>query len=336
MRLSIFDDAPSGLEDLAADEIGALLDGPTLINLKGARPQPLFVSTLLHGNETTSWQVACEIIKKARGGMLDRSVLLFVGNVPAATARRRYLPGQPDYNRIWSGGERAEHALAAEVLAAVRAAAPFAVIDIHNNTGRNPFYSCVSRIEPTHLHLASLFSPIAVFYTNPNSALSIACAPLAPSIAIECGLPGNAAGVEHATALVFETMRLENWFADFGFAQGLRLYHTLGRLFLQDGVSFSFDNSSADVMLPAEFEEWNFNTAKVGEVWARSSLTSSPLRVIDEMGADITSRFFSHRDGETRLVTAVTPAMLSTNAENARLDCLGYLMEPISFGGASI
>ncbi len=334
MRLSLFDDAPCGLENVAADDIGALLDGPTLIALKGARPQPLFISTLLHGNETTSWHVVREIIRRARRAVLDRSVLLFVGNIPAATANRRYLPGQPDYNRIWSGGDRPEHALAAEVLAVVQAAAPFAVIDIHNNTGRNPLYSCVSRIEPPHLHLASLFSSVAVYYTNPGSALSVACAPLAPSIAIECGMPGDAAGVESATRLVFEAMRVENWCADFGVAHHLQLYHTLGRIILEDGVSFSFDNSPADVMLPSAFEDWNFRSAEIGGVWARSPRRSSPLRVIDETGADITGRFFSHQNGETRLITAATPAMLSTNAENARLDCLGYLMEPISFGGS--
>lgn len=335
MRLSVFDRPPADLERLAAHQLSAALDGPTLVSLPGRRGQPLFLSTLLHGNEVTSWEVARGILAAARKGNLERSVLLFIGNIPAAAKRLRYLAGQPDYNRIWSGGERPEHRLATEVLEIVRAARPFAVIDIHNNTGRNPFYSCVSRIEPAHLHLASMFSPTAVYYTNPNSALSIACSEFAPAIAIECGKSGDASGVEKARKLVFDAMAEESWRSDFHFVHGLRLYHTLGRLFLQEGPSYSFDGSPADVMLTASIEDWNFRTAEAGSVWAHTTLTESPLRVVDQTGADITGDFFVQKNGETRLIVPATPSMLTTDIDNIRLDCFGYLMEPISFGSAA-
>lgn len=332
MRLSVFDKAPVGLEDLEVKNVRDALTGPSLIYLPGRKSRPIFVSVLLHGNETTSWTVAQKLIAISRREKLKRPILLFIGNVPAAAAGKRYLPGQLDYNRIWSGGEHPENALATETLGLVRAANPFAAIDIHNNTGANPLYSCVSRLEPSHLHLASLFSPLAVYYTNPSSALSIACSDFAPSVAVECGVSGEPAGIERALTLIDAAMALDEWRADFGGARDIDLYHTLGRIFLDESASFSFDGSPADAMISPEIEDWNFRMIGEEAVWARSPRSQSPLRVVNEMGADITDSHFAFRNGETRLVAPAVPAMLSKDKDNARLDCLGYLMEPISLG----
>ena len=53
--LRIFDQPPAELWACSADELADKLGGPSLIRLPGRVPQPLFVSTLLHGNETTGW-----------------------------------------------------------------------------------------------------------------------------------------------------------------------------------------------------------------------------------------------------------------------------------------
>lgn len=335
MRLSVFDEAPAGLETRDAHEIGGLLDGPSLIRLNGGGERPLFISALLHGNETTSWDVARELISRARTGSLEKPILLFVGNIPAAAAKKRYIAGQLDYNRIWSGGDRPEHRLADEALRIIRDTRPFAIIDIHNNTGRNPLYSCVNRLEPAHLHLASMFSDIAVYYTNPPSALSIACSGFAPSIAVECGKSGDREGFGRALGLVEQAMAAASFHGDFAHAPRLSLYHTLGRVVLDGGASFSFDGASADAMIARGLEDWNFTIVDVDRVWARVSTPVSPLRVIDESGADVTDNFFRRDADEIRLKEPATPAMLSVDRDNARLDCLGYLMEPIDVAGRS-
>ena len=335
MRLSIHDDAPRGLEDAETKALFDLLEGPSLIWLRGRAEPPLFVSTLLHGNETTSWTIARDLIRRARIGALARTVLLFVGNVAAARAGKRYLPEQLDYNRVWSGGDRPEHALAAEALEIVRAAAPYAVIDIHNNTGRNPLYSCVSRLEPSHLELAERFSPVAVYYTNPPSALSVACSAFAPAIAIECGQSNDPDGVRCALAAVNQTLASDVSRGDFGVAERLTIFHTLGRIVLEDGLTFSFDEAPADVHFPGDIEDRNFTLQAPGSLWARSGRKRSPLRVIDGRGIDLTDQFFQHENGETRLVASATPAMLSTNRENVRLDCFGYLMERVALSRGS-
>ena len=53
--LNILQQLPLGLLELEATQVHTLLGGPTLIHLPGEREAPLFVSVLLHGNETTGW-----------------------------------------------------------------------------------------------------------------------------------------------------------------------------------------------------------------------------------------------------------------------------------------
>ena len=52
----------------------------------------------------------------------------------------------------------------------------FASIDIHNNTGLNPHYGCVNRLDPPFLHLATLFSRIVVYFKRPLGVQSAAFA----------------------------------------------------------------------------------------------------------------------------------------------------------------
>ncbi|VAX03454.1 Uncharacterized protein Clim_1224, partial [hydrothermal vent metagenome] len=51
--LTILDQLPDGLLLCEARNLHRILPEPTLLHLPGQRPQPLFVSVLLHGNETT-------------------------------------------------------------------------------------------------------------------------------------------------------------------------------------------------------------------------------------------------------------------------------------------
>ena len=103
--LKQLDHIPSGLLDLPATQLEAVLGGPTLIHLDGRRPEPLLVSVLMHGNETTGWEAVRRLLPHYLTGEaeLPRALSLFIGNVSAAAVGLRRLDGQPDYNRIWPG-----------------------------------------------------------------------------------------------------------------------------------------------------------------------------------------------------------------------------------------
>jgi succinylglutamate desuccinylase len=201
LMLTQYDALPPGLLDLPAARLGEVLPGPTLIHLPGRRTPPLFVSVLLHGNEDTGWLAAQSVLKKYATTELPRALSLFIGNIDAARCGLRRLDGQPDYNRVWPGSEETqpvELAMMQQVVDAMRARGVFASIDIHNNTGLNPHYACVNRLEQDFLHLATLFSRIVVYFIRPLGVQSAAFAELCPAVTLECGKPGTPGSIEHA------------------------------------------------------------------------------------------------------------------------------------------
>jgi predicted deacylase len=140
---------PDGFFDITTANIRSLFPNPTLTQLDGRDPRFLFVSILLHGNEYTGLKVMQKILAD-HAHDLPRSILLFIGNVHAAEANRRLLTGQVDYNRCWPGHDlepSPTSGMMQRVIEIAHGLPLFAAIDIHNNTGKNPHYACIT--DPT-------------------------------------------------------------------------------------------------------------------------------------------------------------------------------------------
>lgn len=334
MKLDQIDHLPTELLDVDLRDIQQVFPNPTLITVAGAREEPLFVSTLLHGNETTSFDVLKALTARYNASPPPRSLMIFVGNVEAATQGARFLPGQPDFNRIWAGGgtEAGPAAdLAHEVMEIARHAEIFASIDIHNNTGANPLYGCINSLRPADLQMAELFSSVGVYYDNPSTTQSIAFSRLCPAVTIECGQNDDAEGLARATNLVEQVLRLEKFTQHMPSDEALKLYHTVGRVVIDPKVEFSFGDPNAELVLHEEIEGLNFTELAAGEVWADACSVAKPFSVLDEHGSDLTDRFFAF-DGERILLKqAVTPSMITRNKTVIRQDCLCYLMVPRLF-----
>jgi len=101
---------PDALLDAKAEDLHALLPAPTLFHLAGKNPQPLFICTLLHGNETTGFYAIQRLLKKYKSQQLPRAISLFIGNIAAAKENQRHLDNQDDYNRIWPGSHHNDSA----------------------------------------------------------------------------------------------------------------------------------------------------------------------------------------------------------------------------------
>lgn len=327
MRLDELDDFPAGLGDLPLSQIRKAFPAPTLLRIAGAKPGPLFVSTLLHGNETTSFGVLQHLARRYGAAPPPRDLMILVGNVEAAEANVRFLDGQADYNRVWCGGARPEHGFADQVLDAARAAEPFASIDVHNNTGDNPLYGCVNVIRNADLHLAALFSPVGVYYRTPSTTQSMAFSQLCPAITVECGRSGAPDGLAAAVDLVEGAMRLDAFPDAPPDKDALRLYKTVGRMVVSETASIGVGEAAADVRLRADLTGLNFRTTTPGEPLAAFD-GPPPVRVFDEHGDDLTERFLTQRDGAVRLASEAVPAMLTLDLAVIRQDCLGYLMTP--------
>ncbi|MBT8445783.1 MAG: peptidase M14 [Gammaproteobacteria bacterium] len=336
MAIPVLDAMPDALADTAARQVREVFPEPTLIRLTGDTDEFLFVSILLHGNETVGYDVLRRLAAWLPQHRLHRGLIVFVGNVTAAASGLRALPGQHDFNRVWRGAVGPESDMAREVLAFAAAHRLFASIDIHNNTGRNPLYACINRLDPEFLYLASLFSRRVVFFQTPASVQSMAFADLCPSVTLECGQPGNPTGVNAALDYVIAISRLTSLATHADVANDIDVYHTLGRVELVGDPSIVFGARAAAnpdgpvLRLPECVDDWNFSPLERGHVLAEISGPDPVLRVMGDDGRDLTARLLNIEHDVVRLAEPLVPAMLTRDIAIMRNDCLGYLMETVN------
>lgn len=329
--LNVYGQLPDGLLELDAEQLHEILPGPALIHLPGRRPAPLFVSVLLHGNEETGWLAAREVLRKYARSGLPRALSLFIGNIAAARYGLRVLDGQPDYNRIWPGAEaseRPEDAMAHQVVDAMRARGVFASIDIHNNTGLNPHYGCVNRLDSAWLHLATLFSRTVVYFTQPRGVQSAAFAELCPAVTLECGKPGTPQGVEHAATYMDACLHLAEFPQHPVHHQDIDLFHTIATVKVPEDVHFGFADEGCDIEFAPDLDHLNFRELQSGaQLGCIHGDRDICLQALDQEGRDMGRRVFDCSGGQIRLRRPLMPAMLTLDTRVIRQDCLCYLME---------
>ena len=324
---------PEGLLDLEAPQLADRLAGPTLIHLPGRQPAPLFVSVLMHGNETVGWDAVKQLLERYAGGrQLPRALSLFIGNIRAAAQGMRRLAGQPDYNRVWPSSETEgtpEHRMMARVVEVMRERRPFASVDVHNNTGINPHYACVNRLDSRFLHLANLFGRTVVYFLRPRGVQSMAMAELCPAVTLECGKVGQAHGVEHAMQFLDACLHLTEHPQHPIVDQDIDLFHTVAQVKVPETVSFSFASSGqADVLFASDLDHLNFRELPAGTALGSvNGARQIAFDVRDEAGHDVVERYFRLDDGQICLRRPVMPSMLTVDESVIRQDCLCYLME---------
>ena len=330
--LNVIDTVPEGLLDREAARLHEVLPGPTLLHLPGRRPEPLFVSVLLHGNEDTGWLAAQACLRNYATKGLPRALSLLIGNVAAARVKQRFLPGQPDYNRLWERAPEAqacrEHRMVDEVLAQMSARRPFACVDIHNTTGLNPHYGSVRRTDDRFLQLATLFNRTVVYFRRPKGVLVGAFSDLCPSVTVECGRPGEEQGVAHALEYIEACLNLSEIPGHPVAAHDIDLFHTVATVKIPAAINFGFADDRLDIRFVDDLDRFNFQELPVGTTFGRVRPGSDArLQVRDETGSDVTGRFFHVEDGEIRTREPVIPSLLTLSAQAIRQDCLCYFME---------
>ena len=362
--LNVIDSLPAGLLDAEAADLQRILGAPTLMHLPGRRPEPLFLSVLLHGNEDTGFYAVREVLRRYRDTQLPRALSVFFGNVAAAAQGLRHLDGQPDYNRVWPGADSdgtPEHAMMLQIVQDMQARKPFASIDVHNNTGLNPHYACVNRVDHRYLHLATLFARTVVYFTRPRGVQSLAFAPFCPAVTVECGQPGQprarcAEGVvadaeevlgvaadlrfdervgmglphdgAHARDFIDACLHLADIPVHPVAPHDVDLFHTVAIVKVPERAGFCFGDCDAPIRLLPELDRLNFRELASGTAlgWVRPG-DGIRLEAWDERGRDVGERYFDLSDGQIRTCRPVMPSMFTLDERVIRQDCLGYLME---------
>ena len=338
---TIMDQLPEGFLDCPARRLVELLPGPTLFDLPGRDPHPLFVLTLLHGNEDSGLTAVQDVLRRHGSRGLNRSMLLFIGNIAAAAENLRTLPGEYDHNRIWPGAPLADDQplvrMARAVYEYVGSRKPFAAIDIHNNTGFNPHYSCITKLEPKFIALAQLFSRIVVHFQRPRGTAAAAFANLCPSITVECGKAGAGSATQHAIELVEAGLSIAHLPDHAPAPQDVDLLRTYAIVRPPAGASFSFDGAAADFRFRSDIDRLNFSELARGENFGALGSPEARLEILPGDSEDLLpDAYFDYADGLIRLSRPAIPAMLTLDPRAVQLDCLCYLMHRIGLDGARL
>ena len=326
---------PDALLTAKVEELSEILGSPTLFHLDGIKPQPLFISTLLHGDETTGFYAVQRLLQSYKEKPLPRALSLFIGNIDAARENQRHLDSQDDYNRIWPGShhsDSAEKDMMQIVTNIMRKKKPFASIDIHNNTGKNPHYGCINILNPHGLVLASKFSDIAVYFTSPKGVQSSAFCDFCPSIVLECGQSSEKAGEEHALNFLENIIKLDELSSP---TNNLKLYHTIARVMIPKTVTLadSANDLSCDIYLNEALEDKNFHQIQPGTVFATvNSAKENFIVVSSESNEDITNEYTEIIDNAIIFKKPVILSMFTTSEKAIRQDCVCYFMEELHLG----
>ena len=328
--LSIIDYLPEGILDLEAYELHTLLDGPTLIHLQGKIKQPLFVTVLQHGNEPTGWDAISAVLKK-EADKLPRSLILLIANVTAAQHKQRKLEHQPDFNRCWLHSGEYTHEfqkVTTQVIEYAKKYQPFASVDLHNNTGLNPHYAAINKLDNAFFQLATLFSRIVVYFEIPECVQSNAFAQICPSVTLECGQVGENAALDHAIEYLHSCLHIHHLPEKHVTTQDMDLFHTLATIKIPSKTSFGFKKPEHDIRFVSNLDHLNFRELTAGTlIGYYHEHAKDALRAIDEYGKDISQETFIYENGEIRLTRAFMPAMLTLDHHIIREDCLCYMME---------
>ena len=331
---------PEAFLTARAEDLHQVLETPTLFHLEGKNPQPLFVCTLLHGNETTGLYALQRLLKKYQDRALPRAMSIFIGNIAAAKENQRRLDDQDDYNRIWPGthhSDSPEKDMMQIVTRIMEKKKPFASIDIHNNTGKNPHYGCINILNPHGLVLASRFSDVAVYFTDPKGVQSAAFSDFCPAVVLECGQSSDKSGEDHALNYLETILNLPDLASQD--SSNLKLYHTIARVTVPETVSLqiaSIDDDtvpSSDVCLNAALEDKNFHLIQPGTIFAASGSEKEKLLVVtSESNENITDEYIERKDNRLLFKKPITLAMFTVSEKAIRQDCVCYLMEELRIG----
>jgi succinylglutamate desuccinylase len=322
---------PAGLLDTPVEGLQDLLGGPTLLHLPGRQPEPLFVSVLAHGNESTGFYAVQSLLRNYVDSELPRALSVFIGNVEAASRGLRRLDGQPDYNRVWPGTlmpDTPEAVMMQQVVELMRERRAFASIDVHNNTGINPHYACINRVDNRFLQLASQFSRTVVYFIRPLGVQSMALASVCPAVTLECGKPAHQYGMEHAREYLDACLHLSSIPDHPVASHDVDLFHTVAVVKVPDEVSFGFGDDSVDLRLVNDIDHLNFRELPAGTQlgWLCGD-SEVVLDVRDDDDQPVFERYFTTAEGVLRTVRPFMPSMFTLDECVIRQDCLGYLME---------
>ena len=280
----------------------------------------MFVSTLLHGNETSGWDAVRELVRTTD----DLSMLLLIGNIQAAAKSVRHLPSEHDFNRVWRQSKWQR--MLKETLAQAK---PWCGIDIHNNSGPNPHYSVVTNMSQESLSLAKLFSDILIFTEHTKDILSHAVSAYCPALTIEIGTVDDP--MSSTRALEFLKLLNQMQCVPDHERNELDAFETLAIVKVEP--KREEPNLRTFPRFHDDLVNRSFQTLRKGELFIECLPADWQVRVTTASGVDETPCFFNFEQDRVHLRREVVLSMFTPDPVLAMQDCVCYFLGKLDCHG---
>ena len=333
-RLDVRDaPAPSTLADNPLTFLTSL-GGPIAWRIPGRdRRRVRIATTLLHGNEPSGFLALHAWLRSGIQPAVD--AICVIANVEAAALHpvftHRSVPGQRDLNRSFHGPfDDPTGRLARALLELVEGSRAEALVDLHNNTGRNPAYAVGIRPTPESLKLTALFGRDFVWSRLVLGAL-LETVDSCPAVTIEVGKSGDDAADAVARDGVARFFGADRLFS--GALPPVRILEMPMRARVIPGRSLVMaqqPTGAADLTMPDDLDRHNFQTVPAGSRigWTRDGVC--PLGLFDEAGRDRAADYFEVRGNELIAHRPFMPIMITADAQIAMSDCLFYIVHEVA------
>ncbi len=308
------------------------LGGPSWIECPGPSSRPArVVVSLLHANELSGARAIHGWLRSGRPAAAPTFlVVASVGTyLTPPCGSRRLLLGNPDANRCFRPpfvGSIAENAR--ELLRRLERLRPQALVDLHNNTGRNPPYGVGCGATAAHLGLTRLFADRFMDSDLRLGALFEATTAWFPTVTIECGKVGDP--LADAVALAGLGRFLSAGELDFESVDPqVQVLARPTRVQLKPGLRLAFApaaDAAADLTLLAGVDRYNFGRVDEATLLGWCSGPELPLVAIDAAGRDIAADLFHLEGGALWTSRSLVPIMMTQDPIVAAADCLFYAM----------
>lgn len=314
------------------------LTGLTIFDVKGVdKTRTRVITTLIHGNEPS--------------GMIALHQWLLAKVIPAVNIRfvicnpeaanllpefsHRYLHAAQDLNRFFDLKKESDsgiHRRAKQIMDAVSAVNPEAIIDLHNTSGSSPAFGVSISDSDKVLDLISLFTH-KVILTGLNVGAIMEQDFSAPIVTIECG--GATELFSHQIA-IDGINRFTNREVIFDHhAAQVDIHRFPCRVELKPDVTLGFGDYAlltADITVRTDIEKLNNQLTPAGELigWYNKN-NELPLTAKDEQGAEQLCNLLTLQNGCIYTKQSLQLFMATTKLDIANNDCLFYATIESSF-----
>lgn len=239
-------------------------DNFTMFKKEGiSSTSPVFISTLIHGNETCGLNALIKEINEEKEYLND--VYFMIGNIKAAREDKRLL--DENFNRIWVEIPKTDNEIiASKVIEFIKRIKPQLILDLHSYEADNVLPHCfTTNTDNKSLEISKKLSEFTFINRGDENLLVDMTKDICPSFIIECGINHSKDADDYAYNSIQKVLNITNTIKT-----NLELKDISHGIFTNE-VNFKFKNNDI-----------SFNNDKTASVIIREDIMNFNMKKINE------------------------------------------------------